>query len=495
MGEWRQVTDATKPDGAASDGNLTHAALRGSAVTLVGQGASTLVRFGSNLIITRLLAPEHFGVMALVNVFLMGIGLFSDIGVGPAIIQGKRGDDPVFLDTAWTAQVLRGIALASVACAAGWPLAQLYDAPELVYLVPVTGLTALLDGFGSTKLHTASRSLSFVRKAALDLASQIAGIVAMIGVAWWYRSVWALVVGALVSGVVRTVLTHAILPGHNNRFRWDRDARRALFEFGRWIFVSTAFNFLAGQSDRLILGKLITTAELGVYSIGANIAALPLQIIRQVSTRVFFPVVAAAMRRADHDPGAIRASRIKLMTTLAPVLALTIAVAQPAITLLYDERYHRAGLIATFLAVGTWLGTISSSYNVVLLAAGRPKALSVANGVKTLVFTVPLWLAATHFGVDGAALAIGLSDVAFLVVAQLAARKEKVLTLTADVGVTLGVGALVAVYYGLHRAVLELTTSPVVALAVPVLVALGLTAVLVRKLKLLSRGEPAKSAV
>ncbi len=488
------MSNASNADDATSPGKLTNAVLRGSAVTLIEQAAGTLIRFGSNLVITRLLAPEHFGVMAIVTVFLTGIHLFSDIGVGPNIIQGKRGDDPIFLDTAWTVQALRGAILTVIAAAAGWPLARIYGVPELAYLLPAAGLTAVIGGLESTKVFTTARSLSFVIRSVLDLLTQVAGVAAIIGFAWWYRSVWALIVGQWVSTVLRVVLTHAMLPGHNNRFRWDRDARRSIIEFGRWVVVSTMFTFLAGQSDRLILGKLITTAELGVYSIGANIAALPLQIIQQVSHRVFFPVVSAAMRSAEHDVTTIRRSRVRLLTTLAPVLALAIALAEPAIAFLYDERYLGAGLIATYLAIGTWVGAISNSYSVVLLAAGRPKALSFANAAKLFAFTIPLWFAATHYGAEGAALVVGLSELAFLVVAQAIARKGGMATIAADYAITVGVAVLSGLYVGLHHLVLEATGVRLVALAVPTLLGLALAAVLAKKLRLLAPAEPAKTA-
>jgi O-antigen/teichoic acid export membrane protein len=79
-----------------------------------------VIRFGSNLIITRLLLPEHFGLMALVTTFLVGLALFSDTGVGPNIIQNPKGEEPIFFNTAWTVQAIRGVLLWVVAVAC-WP--------------------------------------------------------------------------------------------------------------------------------------------------------------------------------------------------------------------------------------------------------------------------------------------------------------------------------------------------------------------------------------
>jgi len=88
----------------------------------------------------------------------------------------------------------------------------------------------------------------------------------MVVVALVTRSIWALVLGGIVTGATRLVLSHAFLPGSADRFYWDAASVRALLRFGRWIFTSTLLTFAAMQSDRLIFGKLVTMSELGVYS-------------------------------------------------------------------------------------------------------------------------------------------------------------------------------------------------------------------------------------
>jgi O-antigen/teichoic acid export membrane protein len=105
-------------------------AIRGAVWTIASYGTSQILRFGSNLILTRLLIPDVFGLMALVYVFISGLHLFSDIGIGTSIIQNKRGDDPVFLNTAWTMQVIRGVGLWICSLLIAWPVAAFYAKPN-----------------------------------------------------------------------------------------------------------------------------------------------------------------------------------------------------------------------------------------------------------------------------------------------------------------------------------------------------------------------------
>ena len=128
-------------------------ALRGSVLTAGSYAVTQALRLGSNLILTRLLYPEAFGVMALVSVALVGLAMFSDMGVGPAISASPRGDERDFLDTAYTLNVMRGAVLWAATCALAWPMAQFYQAPELMQLLPAAGLTLRLGdliGVGCT---------------------------------------------------------------------------------------------------------------------------------------------------------------------------------------------------------------------------------------------------------------------------------------------------------------------------------------------------------
>ena len=106
-------------------------ARRGGAWVLLGRMAGEALRFGTNRVLTRLLFPEAFGLMLLVNSIHKGLALFSDVGINASVIQHARGEEPGFLRPAWPLQALRGLLLWPVCLAAAGPLAAFYGAPEL----------------------------------------------------------------------------------------------------------------------------------------------------------------------------------------------------------------------------------------------------------------------------------------------------------------------------------------------------------------------------
>ena len=155
--------------------SLKQRVLNASIWSLAGYGCNQVLRFGSNLLMTRLLVPEMFGVMAIAWVVMTGLAMFSDLGLKPNVVQSKRGSDPVFLNTILgnpnfsrvTSVVLcahRESAHSYFANHIGMvPAGSVYADPKLPFVVAILSITAVAGGFESTKLLQASRNMSLNR--------------------------------------------------------------------------------------------------------------------------------------------------------------------------------------------------------------------------------------------------------------------------------------------------------------------------------------------
>ena len=381
------------------------------------------IRLASNLIVTRLLLTEYFGLMALVNVLLLGLELFSDIGIGPALVQSKR-DDPDFVNTVWTLQVVRGLVLCSIAIFLAVPFAGFYEEPILVSLIRVTALNAVIQGFASPAIFTQMRELHLKRPEILQFGTQLAGAVVTVAVAWATRSVWSLVVGGIVSSTLRTVLSHTWLPGIRSRFRFDREAVGYVRSFGSWILLSTMASFAANELDRLIFGKLTTMATLGVYSIAAMLALVPTDVLRTLSGKVLFPLYSRARHSSSDLQEVFLNARRPLLVVGGWVTAGLLAGGPTIIRFLYDPRYWEAGWMLQILALGLWFGLIlGATAGSIVLAMGRSDwvaAMGIAK-VLSLAAFIPLgyWLG----GFPGAVAGFSASELARYGVAQFSAVK------------------------------------------------------------------------
>ena len=368
----------------APPGSLGRRASSAAVWSFVGFGASQVVRLASNLVLTRLLFPEAFGLMAIAGVLMQGLMLFSDIGIGPSIIQHEKGEDRRFLDTAFTMQAARGLVLTLLSTLLAWPFAAFYDEPRLFAIVVVVGASSLIQGLNSTKVFTVGRRLDLKRLTLVELASQIVGAIAMIAWALVSPTYWALAAGGLVTPLAKTVLGHLAIPGPRDGFAWHAPSARDLIGFGRWIFLSTVMTFFAGQSDRLIFAKLVPLDLLGVYSTAAMLAMMPPTLFGVIERRVVFPVYSTVHREGRPLAPTFLRLRGGFLAGGGALCAALIAGGPALIELLYDDRYREAGWMVQALTLGTWLNLLEMTYGAAHLATGRARWVAAASFAKVI---------------------------------------------------------------------------------------------------------------
>jgi O-antigen/teichoic acid export membrane protein len=387
--------------------------MRSSAWTIFGYGTSQAIRLGSNLILTRLLFPEAFGLMALVGVVTIGLALFSDFGIGTSIMQNKRGDDPSFLNTAWTFQVVRGALLWLGCCILAWPVSIFYGEPLLAQFLPVAGLSLLIAGFLPTRLHTANRHLMLGRVIQVDLASQLVGTVLIIFLAWWTRSVWALVIGSLMGSAVHLALVSLLLPGARNHFAWERCASRDLFHFGKWIFLSTICGFFIAQGDKMILGKYLSAELLGIYAIGFFLGSFPVALGIAVSGRILVPLYRERPPNASPENfRRLQTMRFGMTSGLMAVLAAMAIAGVDLVALLYDPRYVAAGTVAILIVCIQLPAAVAMTYDQAAVAAGDTRSFFLVMAGRAIVQLPSLLIGAEVAGLLGALMGQGLAAIA-----------------------------------------------------------------------------------
>lgn len=425
-------------------------ALRGSAWTGTSHILSQIIRLASNLILTRLLFPEAFGLMSLVTVLMVGVAMLSDVGIGLSVSQSRRGDDRTFLDTAWTMQVLRGLMIFVLILVFAWPVSLFYGEPSLVYLVPVASLSVVISGFNPIRLETAGRHLTIGRVVLLDLISQVAGILATIVCAIIYPSVWSLVIGLVLGAAIRLVLAHFIVPGEASRFHLDKTSSLEILHFGKWIIPSTAFGYLLGQGDRLILGAYLSLEMLGIYNIGQFLAAAPLALASAIVGRVLIPVYRDYSERpTDQGARRLRSMRFALTGSTMAMLLFVAMFAQFLVSFLYDGRYAQASAIMVLISIAGLPQALGLTYDRVAIAAGDTRNFFLLTAFRGTLQTLALILGAHFDGVLGAIIGLIAAGIIGHVAMIWLARKHLAWDPVHDVFFTILalMGAALALYF------------------------------------------------
>jgi O-antigen/teichoic acid export membrane protein len=360
-----------------------------------------------------------FGVMAIATMVAVILGMLSDIGLRQNIVRSPRGDDPAFLDTAWTVQVLRGFALWLVALGLSYalvlanrhgmvPAGSVYASAVLPLVIAASAFSTVIAGFRSTKWATAYRRFDQKRLIQIELVAQVISIAVMVAIGVATHSIWALVAGGLLLSVITTVLSHTWMSGHSNRLRWEQSALRELFHFGKWVFVSSSVSILAASGDRLLLGGLVDAHVLGLYAIASLIVGAVAGGIGRLFVMVVMPALGEIVR---NERSRLREvyyrMRIPFDLLLLFLAGGLFACGELVIDVLYDPRYSAAGGMVKVLA----LGLIAVRYDVAnqtYLALGLPRYMAIVNAVDcvSLYTLVPLlyWLGGTPAAIWGIAL-------------------------------------------------------------------------------------------
>lgn len=384
---------------------------------MAGFGGAQALRLVSSVILTRLLSRADYGLYRLANVFLEGLAYFTAIGSGPAVIRDERGDDPAFLNTAWTLQSARGVGLWIAACALGIPYAWFYHQPILWILIPVVGITVLLDSFDSVAVHWCYRHMRLGGVTALEFLRQLCALLVTLTWAFLSPTVWAFPAGAIAGCILVLILSHLALPGPKSRFHWEWEAARTQYHFGKWIFASSVLEFIARQMDVLLLGYFVDIGLLGVYGLAVNLSEPLATLNMRLSRQVLFPTFSRTFRERPAELSRVfYRTRLGVELMHLPALGFAMTAGSWIVKLLLSRNFWEAGWLFEVLCIRTAMKCIYNPLQVCCIALDdtRTVAGSVVVRMVWVVISVPLgW---HYWGLSGVVWAVAFSETPVLIV-------------------------------------------------------------------------------
>jgi O-antigen/teichoic acid export membrane protein len=227
---------------------------------------------------------------------------------------------------------------------------------------------------------------------------------------------------------------------------------------GRWIFVSTMLTFLAGPADRLIFGKMIPMAMLGVYGMAANLAVLPTEAILKLGYAVVFPAYSRLQQRPDFHKVFGRV-RMPLLLVGALIVSGLVASGPFLIPVLYDSRYVDAGWILQFLAAISWFRILEITNGAALLAKGRADWVAAGNGMKLLGMIAFLPVGYHLAGFGGALAGLVVAEVLKYLASAVGVARRGLPVFRGDVVFTLAVAGVSGLAFLGGRATLQASRS------------------------------------
>ena len=387
-----------------TDGSLHHKALRSGVWVAVSSAGIAVLNFARGIALARLLAPEIFGLMAVCLMATRLIDIFTETGFGAALIHRRERFEEA-RDTAFTMMFVRGVLLSGLAVLVAPWMARFYDQPMLTSLVAVTGLSFLLTGARNINMVAFQKELDMKRVTYMELVSSAVSFAAAVGLAWWMRSVWALVYGQVLSAAISTALSFLMLPG-GIRFRFDVGIAQELYRYGRFMTGLAIVVFLTRELDNALIGKLLGMEALGFYVVAYSLATIPADYLSRFVSRVIFPMFS----KLQGDPGALRreySRGIKVVASVMLPVSVSIAVLAPEIVqALYGPRWAIVAGPLQVLAVFGCFRALWLLNGYLCNAIGKPYVDFYMNLARLVAMCALLLPLTRLYGVIGAALAV-----------------------------------------------------------------------------------------
>lgn len=373
--------------------------VKGAAWVIGLRAASRVLGLVSLMTLARILAPEDYGLIALAGVFAGAIQLFSAFNFDVWLIRHPNPAHDHY-NTVWTLSIIRGAVTCLALILLAEPISALFSESRLQNILLVLAIGHALRGFQNVGVIDFQKDLEFDRDSILLGSSKIASFVVAVIVAVIFRSYWALVAGIITEHVFKLILSYSM-----HRYRPSLSMRRwgEAFAFSKWLLLSNVLNFAYRRADTFILGKLIGSHVLGLYSVARELANLASTELLMPIRRVMLPAYAKLI----NDPIALRQSFLDGLGLMLLVgIPCTVGIgltSDPLVRVILGEKWLEAVPLVKILALYGLATMGLANQGPLLVALGRTKLYSLLT-VLGVAIMLPCFAWGTwRYGVVGGA--------------------------------------------------------------------------------------------
>lgn len=289
----------------------------------------------STLFLVRLLDPSDFGLVALATAFAMTVDALSTLGVQDALLRHASPTRDLY-DTAFGLGLVRGLVTALLIVAGAWEAAAFFKEPRLVIVLIALATGTIVTSFENIGTVDFRRDMTFRKEFNLQVVSRLFGVFLTIGVALIWHNYWALIAGTLGTRFARLCQSYVI---SRYRPKFSLRAWRGLIHFSLWTWALTMLGQVRDRTDSFVIGRVLTTSDVALFSIGQEVGTLPNSEVVEPLHRTLFSAF-VMLRHGNGSPRDLFLNTIEAGFLLILPAGFGIsAVADPLVHLLLGERW------------------------------------------------------------------------------------------------------------------------------------------------------------
>jgi O-antigen/teichoic acid export membrane protein len=381
--------------------------LRGVAWKLVSQVFLQSSRVVVAIILARLLAPHDYGLAGMVLVVASLVLVFSDLALGAALVQRPTLTQADRSTVFWTA-VAAGVTFTLLGVALSGPVADFFGEPDVQPLLATLSLSFLVTSLGTTQSALLMREMDFRRLELRMMGGTLAGAAVGITAAAYGAGAWAIIAQQLTIASVSTALLWAVTPWRPS-LTFSRKSLRDLGGFSLNVFGQRLLYYLHANADKVLIGRFLGAAPLGVYTLAYNVVTAPFSRIAVPIAEVLFPAFSRMQDQPERLASAwIRATRLVGSVSIPALLGLVV-LAPDFVHVVLGERWREATPVIQILAGVGMVQSLQTLNSNILQALNRTRTL-FRYSIVFFVSHVAAFSVGLSWGITGVAASYAVSS-------------------------------------------------------------------------------------
>ena len=369
--------------------------LKGVMWSAVGKYSGVIVQLVITAVLARLITPEEFGVVAIATVLIAFLTIFSDLGLGAAIIQrqdfGKKEYDSIY-----SFSLYLGVFLSIVLFLSSRFISSFYGSASLQTICQILSVTLFFGTANMVPNAIISKQKRFKFIAQRTLFFQVLGGALAIIAAFYGWGCYALLITPIVSSIGCFIVNYRQYPLSFN-FALDLSPVKSVFSYSSFLLVFNVMNYFTRNLDKLIIGRFFSMQSLGYYDKSYHLMMLPLQQITHVITPVMHPILTSLQN--NYPQMARDYSKIlKLLATIGFPLGVFLYFSAPNLILvIYGEQWLPAVPVFKILTLSVPVQMLIATTGAIFQASGRTDWLFYAGSFHSCLTVLGFVLAAYMF--------------------------------------------------------------------------------------------------
>jgi len=404
--------------------NMLPASLKDSGMQalVVTKLFGNIVKLLSNLILARFLSPEHFAIFGIAFTVIFTFEMISDGGFRAFILKHKDGDESYLLKTLWTIKFVRNIILALLMYVFSHEISGFFNSDELVPVLQVLSVFFIVESCIPIGLIAIERQNRIARVMYVKFACVLLTTIFSIVGVYLSGSYWFVIFSMVLNPFLQIILGYFFIGFYGTGFAWNKKIVIEFLSWAKFIIPSSIITLILMQFDKIILGRILTASELGLYFIAFSVASAAKSFTVEYARGVLQPYLSIVHRES---PGQYIEMMYEKKQKITLLIAFSLGVLSGSSFLffdvLYDDRYLNAGFYLSLLLVTPIMTLVTYPSEVSLILYGQLKATFTANVIRLAWFICGALGSYFWWGQNGLLLTIALVELcpAFYMMYQL----------------------------------------------------------------------------